>query len=94
MPTERTEQRPDGTVERTVTTDRPVVVERGGSGVGGIMALVVGVLLVAVIGYFLMNMNRNDAIKTDAVAGAAESVGNAADKVGEAAGSATAQPER
>lgn len=88
MVTERTEHRPDGTVERTTTTnDGPVVAERAG-GVGGIVALVLGLLLVAIVGYFLMNMSRNDAIETNAVAGAAESVGNAADNVGDAASSA------
>lgn len=82
MATERTEQRPDGTVERTTTSDR-VVVERGGGGAGTIIAVIIGLVLVGVVAYFLMNMNRNDTIETNAVAGAAESVGNAADRVGD-----------
>ena len=83
METERTEQRPDGTVERTTTTDR-VAVKQGGGGANTLIAVVIGLLLVGVIAYFLMNMNRNDDIETNAVAGAAESVGNAADRVGDA----------
>ena len=53
---------------------------------------IVGLLAVLVIGYFLMNMNRSDAVKDNAIAGAAESVGNAADNIGEAARDAV--PER
>lgn len=59
---------------------------------GAIVALIVGLLAVLVIGYFLMNMNRSDAVKDNAIAGAAESVGNAADNIGEAARDAV--PER
>jgi len=55
---------------------------------GAIVALIIGLALVLVIGWFLMNMNRNDAVESNAIAGAAESVGNAADNVGDAAGSA------
>ena len=94
MPTERTVEHPDGRVERiTETSAAPTtVVERRGSGMGAIVALVIGLLAVIVIGYFLMNMNRNDAVESNAVAGAAESVGNAADNIGEAARDAV--PER
>jgi len=56
--------------------------------VGAVVALIIGLALVLVIGWFLMNMNRNDAVESNAIAGAAESVGNAADNVGDAAGSA------
>ena len=93
MPTERTVEHPDGRVERiSETTAAPTVVERRGSGMGAIVALIVGLLAVLVIGYFLMNMNRNDAIESNAVAGAAESVGNAAENIGDAARDAV--PER
>lgn len=95
MPTEREVQHPDGRVERiTESSAAPttVVERRSGSGMGAIVALIVGLLAVLVIGYFLMNMNRNDAIESNAVAGAAESVGNAADNIGEAARDAV--PER
>ena len=57
-----------------------------------IVALIIGLLAVLVIGYFLMNMNRSDAVKDNAIAGAAESVGNAADNIGNAARDAV--PER
>lgn len=95
MPTEREVQHPDGRIERiTETTAAPttVVERRSGSGMGAIVALIIGLLAVLVIGYFLMNMNRNDAIESNAVAGAAESVGNAADNIGDAARDAV--PER
>jgi len=93
MPTEREVQHPDGRVERITETSAPTtVVERRGSGMGAIVALIVGLLAVLVIGYFLMNMNRSDAVKDNAIAGAAESVGNAADNIGEAARDAV--PER
>lgn len=94
MPTERTVEHPDGRVEHiTETSAAPMVVERrGGSGMGAVVALVIGLLAVLVIGYFLMNMSRNDAVESNAIAGAADSVGNAADNIGEAARDAV--PER
>lgn len=95
MPTEREVQHPDGRVERiTETTAAPttIVERRNGSGMGAIVALIIGLLAVLVIGYFLMNMNRNDAVESNAIAGAAESVGNAADNIGDAARDAV--PER
>ena len=93
MPTERTVEHPDGRVERiTETGAAPTVVERRGGGAGAVVALIIGLLAVVVIGYFLMNMNRNDAVESNAVAGATESVGNAADNIGEAARDAV--PER
>ena len=93
MPTERTVEHPDGRVERiTETGAAPTVVERRGGGAGAVVALIIGLLAVVVIGYFLMNMNRNDAVESNAVAGAAESVGTAADNIGMAARDAV--PER
>lgn len=94
MPTERTVEHPDGRIERiTETSAAPTtVVERRGGGMGAIVALIIGLLAVAVIGYFLMNMNRNDTVESNAIAGAAESVGNAADNIGQAARDAV--PER
>ena len=91
MTVERTVERPDGTVERT-TTGEAQVVERRGMGAGGVIALILGLAVVVIVGYFLMNMSRNDAIETNAVAGAAESVGNAADNVGQAARDAVPAP--
>lgn len=83
MPVEKTIEHRDGTVERTTTTNAPVTERRGG-GMGAIVALVIGLALVVVVGYFLMNMSRNDAVETNAIAGAAESVSGAADSVGNA----------
>lgn len=95
MPTERTVEHPDGRVERiseSSAAPTTVVERRSGSGMGAIVALIIGLLAVVVIGYFLMNMNRSDAVKDNAIAGAAESVGNAADNIGQAARDAV--PER
>lgn len=89
MATERTVKRPDGSIERTTTCDRTVVIERRGGGAGAIVALVIGLLAVVVIGYFLMNMSQSEQIESNAIAGAAESVGTAAENVGEAARSVT-----
>ena len=86
MPTERTVEHPDGRVERVTETSSPTVVERrGGSGMGAIVALIVGLLAVLVIGYFLMTMSRSEEVESNAIAGAAESVGGAAENIGEAA---------
>lgn len=95
MPTERTVEHPDGRVERIVEdqTAAPVIVERRrGGGMGAVVALILGLALVVVIGWFLLNMNRNDAVESNAIAGAAESVGHAADNIGDAARDAV--PER
>ena len=67
-------------------------VDRGGSGVGGVIIGIAVLALVAIVAFFLLSQSRNDAIRTDAVssaassvadsaAGAAESVGNAAESV-------------
>ena len=86
MPTEKTVEHPDGTVERTTTTEgQRVIVERRGGGMGGVIALVIGLLLVGVVGYFLLNMSQNKQIESNAIAGAAESVSEAADNVSESA---------
>ena len=61
---------------------------------GAMVALIIGLLAVVVIGYFLLNMSNNDAVESNAIAGAAESVGNAADNVGDAAGSAVPSTDR
>ncbi|MFA4937615.1 hypothetical protein [Brevundimonas sp.] len=93
MATEHEVRRTDGTVERT-TTNGTAVETRRGSGMGPIVALIIGLLAVLVIGYFLMNMSNNEAVESNAIAGAAESVGNAADNVGDAAGSAVPSSDR
>ncbi|PZO02190.1 MAG: hypothetical protein DCF29_14190 [Alphaproteobacteria bacterium] len=93
MPTERTVEHPDGRIERITENDpapapaaAPVVVEsRRGGGLGGVVALIIGLALVGLIGWFLINMNRNDAVESNAIAGAADSVGGAAENIGDAA---------
>ncbi|MDQ1155200.1 hypothetical protein [Brevundimonas sp. SORGH_AS_0993] len=86
MSTERTVEHPDGRIERITENANPTVVERrGGGGMGAVVALIIGVLAIVVVGYFLMNMNRSEAVESNAIAGAAESVGAAADNIGQAA---------
>lgn len=89
MATERVTERDDGvTAERTVERnggDRVVVERGGGGGAGTIVAVIIGLVLVAIVAWFLMNMNQQNAIETDAVANAAGSVSAAAENVGEAA---------
>jgi uncharacterized protein (UPF0333 family) len=66
-------------------------VERGGSGAGLLIALVVIVAL-AIGAWFLYSANRNDALRTESVSEAASSVAasvdNAADSVAGAADNA------
>lgn len=94
MATERVTERDDGvTSERVVERDGggTTYVDRGGSGMGGVIIGIAVLALVALVAFFLLQSNRNDAIRTDAVAGAAssvaESAGSAADSVGKAADS-------
>jgi hypothetical protein len=89
MATERITERSDG----GTTT----YVEKGGGGMGAVL-IGIGVLaLVAIVAFFLLQSNRNDTVRTDAVTSAASSVANsagkAADSVGAAAGDAVT-PER
>lgn len=76
-------------VERTVEREpHTTVIERRGSGAG----VVIGILVLAaivILAWFLFAQNRNDTVRTDAVTGAAQSVGQAADKVGDAAEKST-----
>lgn len=91
MATERTIQHPDGTTERVVDRDSggTTYVERGGSGVGGVIIGIAVLALVAIVAFFLLSANRQEAIRTDAVTSAASSVADsaagAADAVGDAA---------
>ena len=66
-------------------------VDNGGGG-GGISGIIIGIAvlaLVAIVAFFMLNANRNDAIRTDAVTSAASSVAGstatAAKSVGDAA---------
>lgn len=72
-------------VEREVPVDREVHVvhdgpaeSSGGIGVGGIVLALILLAAVVLGGVFLMNMQRSEAIRTDAVADAAGSVANSA----------------
>jgi hypothetical protein len=86
MPTERVTERPDGTTERVVERDSGTTyVDRGGSGVGGVIIGIAVLALVAIVAFFLLTQNRNEQLRTSAVTGAASSVGRAADNVGAAA---------
>jgi hypothetical protein len=89
MATERVTERPDGSTERVVERDSGTTyVDRGGSGVGGVIIGIAVLALVAIVAFFLMNQNRNDNLRTSAATGAATSIGQAADNVGSAAGRA------
>lgn len=95
MATERVIERPE---EPTRTT----VIERRGS--GGATALIVAfaaLALVAIVAFFVLQSNRNDTMRTEAIgdaaasmadsastaaSGVADAAGDAADSVGQAAG--------
>lgn len=84
---DRIVERTDGvTSERVTETSNPsaVVVERRGGGGGLLIGLAV-LVLVVIGGLYLVNQNKRENIKTDAVTSAAKSVGDAADDVGGAA---------
>lgn len=91
MATERVTEHPDGTTERVIDRDSggTTYVERGGPGVGGVIIGIAVLALVAIIAFFLLSANRQEAIRTDAVSSAASSVADsaagAADAVGDAA---------
>lgn len=92
MAVERVTERTDGTVVTERREDGPSYVERearSGGGVSGVLIAFALLALVVIIGFFLMNANRNDAIRADAVSDAAssvsQSVGNAAESVAGAA---------
>lgn len=82
---ERVVERTDGvTTEREVTRDggtTPVYVERSGGGGMGAVLIGIGVLaLIAIVAFFLMSQNKNDALRTEAVTDAAASVSDSAAK--------------
>ncbi len=70
-------------IERPTTT----VVESRGSGAGVIAAIVL-IALAVIVAVFLITQNNREDAKSDAITGAAQSVGSAANKVGDAAGRA------
>jgi len=92
MATERVTERSDGvTSERVVERDGggTTYVDKGGSGLGGLIVGIAVLAMVAIVAFFLLQSNRNDAIQTEAVSSAASSVADsattAADSVGTAA---------
>lgn len=97
MAIDRVTERSDGvTTERVVEQSTPTMVaaapaERRGGGAGILYALI-GLALVALVAFFLLNMNRQETARTEAVSDAASSVAgsvdNAAEAVGDAAGRA------
>jgi lipid-binding SYLF domain-containing protein len=89
MTTERVTTSPDGTTERVIERDSGTTyVDRGGSGVGGVIIGIAVLALVAIVAFFLLTQNRNDTLRTHAVTSAAHSVSHAADNVGAAASNA------
>jgi len=64
-------------------------VDNGGGGIGGVLIGIAVLALVAIVAFFLLNANRNDAIRTNAVTSAASTVADstatAARSVGDAA---------
>lgn len=92
MATERVTERSDGlTSERVIEREQgggTTSVERGGSGVGGVIIGIAVLALVAIIGFFLLQANRNDAMETQAISSAASSVADSAAGAAESVGAA------
>jgi len=95
MATERVTERSDGsTSEHVVERDGggTTYVDRGGSGIGGVIVGIAVLALVAIIAFFLLNQARNDNLRTHAVTSAASTVADsaagAAKTVGDSASSA------
>jgi len=91
MATERVTERIDGDGrERVVERDAggTTYVDRGGSGVGGVIIGIAVLALVAIIAFFLLSQNRNDTLRTEAVTGAASSVADSASTAARSVGDA------
>ena len=91
MTDERIIERTDGVnSERVVERNAPAsttVVERRGGGSGVLWALI-GIALVAIVAFFLLNMNRQEAARTEAVSEAASSVAGSVESAAEGVSSA------
>jgi hypothetical protein len=92
MAIERGTERNDGlTTERVIARDAggTTYVDAGrGSGLGGVLIGIAVLAMVAVVAFFLLQSNRNDAIRTDAATGAAASVADSAAGAAEGVSSA------
>ena len=92
MATERVTERSDGlTNERVVERDGgggTTYVDKGGSGMGGVIVGIAVLALVAIVAFFLLQSNRNDTMRTDAVTSAASSVADSASNAADNASSA------
>jgi hypothetical protein len=81
MAIERVTERSDGTIrERIIERDGegPIYVDRGGSGIGGVIVGIAVLALVAIIAFFLLDQSRNDNLRTHAVTSAASTVADSA----------------
>ena len=85
MATERVTERSDGlTHERVIERDAGTTyVDKGGSGFGGVIVGIAVLAMVAIVAFFLLQSNRNDAIRTEAVTSAASSVADSASSAAE-----------
>jgi hypothetical protein len=89
----RTIERSDGVTTERVTEDGApsttyVEAPSGGSGMGGVLAVIVVIAALAIAAYFFLNMSRNDAIRTQSVSDAASSVASSASRAADSAGQA------
>ncbi|WP_068877266.1 MULTISPECIES: hypothetical protein [unclassified Phenylobacterium] len=95
MATERVTERNDGmTRERVVERDGggTTYVDTGrGSGLGGVLIGIAVLAMVAIVAFFLLQSNRNDAMRTEAVTSAASSVADSAAGAAEGVTSAASQ---
>ena len=61
MATERVTEHPDGSTDRVVERDSGTTyVDRGGSGVGGVIIGIAVLALVAIVAFFMLSANRHD----------------------------------
>jgi hypothetical protein len=93
MAIERVTERDDGVIrERVIERDAGTTyVDRGGSGLGSIIIGLAVLAMVAIVAFFLLQANRNEAIRTEAVSSAASSVADSAATAADSVGSAATQ---
>lgn len=95
MTEERITERTDGTTSERVVERGPAApatsttyVEKRGGGAMGMIVGVAALVLIAIVAFYFLNANRQQEARTDAVAGAAESVSDSAAGAAEAVGNA------